>query len=97
MPSSDLLSINGLTINPGERVLTRLVISKLPSGTVIDVPVHIIRAQEPGPVLLLMAGMHGDEVNGIETIRRMLRRELCQIGQELIRLPRRRQEGSDLV
>jgi predicted deacylase len=78
MPSSDSLSINGLTINPGERVLTRLVISKLPSGTVIDVPVHIIRAKEPGPVLLLMAGMHGDEVNGIETIRRMLRRELLQ-------------------
>ncbi|RYY12596.1 MAG: succinylglutamate desuccinylase/aspartoacylase family protein [Cytophagaceae bacterium] len=72
------LSINGLTIKPGERVLTRLVISKLPSGTVIDVPVHIIRAQEPGPVLLLMAGMHGDEVNGIETIRRLLRRDLLQ-------------------
>jgi len=78
MPATDSLSINGLTINPGERVLTRLVISKLPSGTVIDVPVHIIRAQKPGPVLLLMAGMHGDEVNGIETIRRLLRRELLQ-------------------
>jgi predicted deacylase len=73
-----LLSINGLTIKPGERVLTRLVISKLPSGTVIDVPVHIIRSQKPGPVLLLMAGMHGDEVNGIETIRRLLRRDLLQ-------------------
>jgi predicted deacylase len=78
MPPNDSLSINGLTIKPGERVLTRLVISKLPSGTVIDVPVHIIRAQKPGPVLLLMAGMHGDEVNGIETIRRLLRRELLQ-------------------
>jgi predicted deacylase len=78
MPPDDSLSINGLTIKPGERVLTRLVISKLPSGTVIDVPVHIIRAQKPGPVLLLMAGMHGDEVNGIETIRRLLRRELLQ-------------------
>ncbi len=78
MPPADLLTINGLTIKPGERVLTRLVISKLPSGTVIDVPVHIIRAQKPGPVLLLMAGMHGDEVNGIETIRRLLRRDLLQ-------------------
>ena len=78
MPTTDSLSINGLTVKPGERVLTRLVISKLPSGTVIDVPVHIIRSQEPGPVLLLMAGMHGDEVNGIETIRRLLRRDLLQ-------------------
>ena len=68
--------INGLTIQPGERVLTRLVISKLPSGTVIDVPVHVLRATAPGPTLLLMGGMHGDEVNGIETIRRLVRREL---------------------
>ena len=68
--------LNGLIIQPGERVLTRLVISKLPSGTVIDVPVHVLRATEPGPTLLLMAGMHGDEVNGIETIRRLVRREL---------------------
>ncbi len=68
--------LNDLAIQPGERVLTRLVISKLPSGTVIDVPVHVLRATAPGPTLLLMGGMHGDEVNGIETIRRLVRREL---------------------
>jgi predicted deacylase len=78
MPNSDVIYLNGLAIQPGERVLTRLVISKLPSGTVIDVPVHVLRAHEPGPTLLLMGGMHGDEVNGIETIRRMVRRELLQ-------------------
>jgi predicted deacylase len=72
------LALNGLRIQPGERVLTRLVISRLPSGAVIDVPVHVIRSTEPGPVLLLMAGMHGDEVNGIETIRRLIRRDLLQ-------------------
>ncbi|WP_426060991.1 succinylglutamate desuccinylase/aspartoacylase family protein [Hymenobacter sp. B1770] len=70
--------LNGLTIQPGEQVLTRLVISRLPSGTVIDVPVHVMRSNEPGPTLLLMGGMHGDEVNGIETIRRLVRRELLQ-------------------
>jgi predicted deacylase len=78
MAAINSLLINDLHIMPGERVLTRLVISKLPSGAVIDVPVHVIRAVAPGPVLLLMAGMHGDEVNGIETIRRMLRRNLLQ-------------------
>ena len=76
MALPDPLYLNGLTILPGERVLTRLVVSRLPSGTLIDVPVHVLRAPTPGPVLLLMAGMHGDEVNGIETIRRMLRRDL---------------------
>jgi len=76
MVTDNSLELNGLRIEPGERVLTRLVISRLPSGTVIDVPVHIIRSTKPGPVLLLMAGMHGDEVNGIETIRRLIRRNL---------------------
>ncbi|MBC6988159.1 succinylglutamate desuccinylase/aspartoacylase family protein [Hymenobacter sp. BT491] len=72
------MHLNGLTIKPGERVLTRLVISRLPSGTVIDVPVHVFRSTQPGPTVLLMAGMHGDEVNGIETIRRMIRRDLLR-------------------
>ncbi|SNC68190.1 hypothetical protein SAMN06265337_2208 [Hymenobacter gelipurpurascens] len=69
------LVLNGLVIKPGQRVLTRLVISRLPSGTVIDIPVHVFRSTEPGPTVLLLAGMHGDEVNGIETIRRMVRRD----------------------
>ncbi|UPL49703.1 succinylglutamate desuccinylase/aspartoacylase family protein [Hymenobacter sublimis] len=72
------LYLNGLTIAPGEQVLTRLVISRLPSGTVIDIPVHVFRATEPGPTVLLMAGLHGDEVNGIETIRRLIRRRMLQ-------------------
>ncbi|AWM34767.1 succinylglutamate desuccinylase/aspartoacylase family protein [Hymenobacter nivis] len=78
MPPLDPIYLNDLTIMPGERVLTRLVISRLPSGTLIDVPVHVLRSAVPGPVLLLMGGMHGDEVNGIETIRRMLRRDLLR-------------------
>lgn len=70
------ISINGQVILPGQQVQTRLLVSQLPSGTVIDIPVHVYRAPEDGPVLLLMAGMHGDEVNGIETIRRMIRRKM---------------------
>lgn len=67
--------LNGLVIRPGDEVQTRLVISRLPSGTVIDIPVHVYRSRNPGPTVLLLAGMHGDEVNGIETIRRLIRRE----------------------
>ncbi|QMU27618.1 succinylglutamate desuccinylase/aspartoacylase family protein [Adhaeribacter radiodurans] len=70
------ITINGKTILPGENVQTRLLVSKLPSGTDIDIRVYVYRALEDGPVLLLMAGMHGDEVNGIETIRRMIRRKM---------------------
>lgn len=68
--------INDIPIYPGDQKLVRLNISRLPSGTEIDIPIHVFRAEEPGPVLLLMAGMHGDEVNGVELIRRMIRREM---------------------
>lgn len=67
------ITINDQVILPGQNVQTRLLVSRLPSGTIIDIPVYVYRALDDGPVLLLMAGMHGDEVNGIETIRRMIR------------------------
>jgi uncharacterized protein len=67
--------IHGTRIGLGEQVLTRLNISRLPSGTIIDIPVHVFRGPEDGPVVLLMAGMHGDEVNGVEIVRRLLRRK----------------------
>jgi uncharacterized protein len=68
----DKIKINGISIGPGERKLVNLRIARLPTHTDIDLPVHVIRGQKPGPVLLLTAGLHGDEVNGIEIVRRMI-------------------------
>ncbi len=72
----ETIVINGKSIDRGEKVLTKLVISKLPSGTVIEIPVYVFRSVHDGPVVLLMAGMHGDEVNGIEIVRRMLAKKM---------------------
>ncbi|TXK49008.1 succinylglutamate desuccinylase/aspartoacylase family protein [Pontibacter qinzhouensis] len=72
----ETITINGRSIDRGEKVLTKLNISKLPSGTVIEIPVYVFRSVHDGPVVLLMAGMHGDEVNGIEIIRRMLGKKM---------------------
>lgn len=68
----DTLNIAGTSIGLGENVKIDLNVARLPSHTLIDIPVHVYRAKEDGPVLLLLAGMHGDEVNGIEIIRRMV-------------------------
>ena len=64
--------IAGHEIKPGEEKQISLEIAKLPSRTPIEVPIIVSRSQKPGPVLLLMAGMHGDEINGVEIIRRMI-------------------------
>lgn len=60
---------------PGERAEIRIPIAHLPSHTLIDMPVMVLRGVEAGPRLMLSAGMHGDEINGIETLRRLLVRE----------------------
>jgi len=59
-------------INPGEFREVNINIARLPSRTQIDTPIYIYRGLEDGPVLALTAGMHGDEINGMEIVRRIL-------------------------
>jgi len=72
----DTIQIGGEKISRGEDKHLYLRIAKLPTHTNIDLPVRVIRAKEPGPVLLLTGGLHGDEINGIEIVRRMLARKM---------------------
>ena len=65
--------INGHTIKPGQFMEATLNTYRLPTRTFIEIPVHVFRSKNKGPVLLLSAGMHGDETNGIEIIRRLIR------------------------
>lgn len=67
-------SILGTEILPGKKVELSMNIAKLHTHTPVQVPVIVNRAKEDGPVLLLMAGMHGDEINGMEIIRRAIRK-----------------------
>lgn len=53
--------------------------ARLPSGTVIEIPIFSYEAKAPGPTLLLMAGMHGDEINGVEIMRRIITRKLYEV------------------
>jgi uncharacterized protein len=67
---------NGKSIEPGTRRFIDLRIARLPTHTVIDLPVYVSRSEKPGPTLLLTAGLHGNEINGIEIVRRMISRGL---------------------
>ena len=68
------LYINGLEIKPGNSAQVSLNWYQLPTKTIIEIPVSIYRSVNPGPVVLLQAGMHGDETNGIEVVRRLITR-----------------------
>jgi predicted deacylase len=66
------VTIAGQHIRPGEFKEIIINIARLPSRTQIDTPIYAFRGLEPGPVLALTAGMHGDEINGMEIVRRIL-------------------------
>jgi predicted deacylase len=66
------LNILNTEIKPGKTVL-RLDIAKLHTRTSIDVPITIERGKKDGPVLLLLAGIHGNELNGVEIVRRIIK------------------------
>jgi len=65
-------TIAGQDIQPGEFKEIDINIARLPSHTVIDTPIYVSRGLEEGPILALTAGMHGDEINGMEIVRRLL-------------------------
>lgn len=67
------ITILGQKVGLGESRIIDIPVARLPSSTTINIPVQVYRGKEPGPCLLLLAGLHGDEINGVETIRRMIR------------------------
>jgi predicted deacylase len=67
------LSIGGVEVRPGERRTLDLPVTDLSTHTPISMPVHVVRGRRSGPSLFVCAALHGDEINGVEVIRRLLR------------------------
>jgi uncharacterized protein len=59
-------------VEPGEFKNLRLGVGESFSGESLEVPVLIAHGQRPGPVLCLTAAVHGDELNGVEVVRRIM-------------------------
>ncbi|UXX78153.1 succinylglutamate desuccinylase/aspartoacylase family protein [Reichenbachiella carrageenanivorans] len=68
--------IANVTIAPGEEKQIDAQVGKLPTRTPIDIPIIVHRSTVPGPTLLVTGGMHGDEINGIEIVRRIVAKGL---------------------
>jgi predicted deacylase len=68
-------------IEPGTFKEINIAIARLPSRTQIQTPIYVYRAKEDGPVLALTAGMHGDEINGMEIVRRMIDQGLHKVSR----------------
>jgi len=71
-PKSNILHILGEDILLGERREINFNVAKLHTRTTLEVPVIIERSKKPGPIVLFAAGIHGDEVNGVEIVRQII-------------------------
>lgn len=75
---SNPLSIGDATFAPGEKGDVSLAIGSLIDYQPVLMNVHVRRGRKEGPVLLLTAGIHGDELVGVEILRRLLKSKLLQ-------------------
>lgn len=72
-PAPDLaLELLGKRIEPGTRARVYWRSGATFLGDAMQVPVTVVHGAKPGPVLCLTGAIHGDELNGVEVIRRVL-------------------------
>jgi len=64
--------IGGVSVAPGGRETIGLPLSVLSNHTPMALPVHVVHGARPGPTLFVSAAIHGDEIIGVEVIRRLL-------------------------
>lgn len=74
--SEENLTILGKSIAKGQSSYLKLEIAKLHTRNSIHIPIIVERSKKDGPVLLLMAGIHGDEINGVAIIRKIIKDKL---------------------
>ncbi|PWK20371.1 succinylglutamate desuccinylase/aspartoacylase family protein [Xanthomarina spongicola] len=71
-----IISILGHEIPLGTSKEINFNIAKLHTATKIEVPVIIERSKKPGPTILFTAGLHGDEINGVDIVRQLISRKI---------------------
>jgi predicted deacylase len=82
------IKIHGAEIPPGTRLTLDLPVAKLYTHTPVAMPIHVIHGKRDGPRLFVSAAIHGDELNGVEIIRRLLRApQLKRLRGMLIAIP----------
>ncbi|OUR98230.1 succinylglutamate desuccinylase [Flavobacteriales bacterium 33_180_T64] len=72
MSEKEVLDILGEKVALGESAIVNFNVAKLHTQNKIDVPVIIERSKKPGPTVLITAGIHGDEINGVEIVRQII-------------------------
>lgn len=73
-----LFTLGEIDVMPGHRATVDLPVSTLSNHTHVTLPVHVVHGEEAGPVMFLSGAIHGDEIQGVEIIRRILNHPALQ-------------------
>jgi predicted deacylase len=88
MTANKAIQIGDTVVGPGKRTNVNLPVADLYTSTSLHMPVKVICGRKAGPVLFVSAAVHGDELNGVEVIRRLLRlKALRSIRGTLLAVP----------
>ncbi len=71
-PRQAPVTVGDVVVAPGTMRRLELPVARLATQTQLSLPVTVVHGQRPGPSLWLSAAVHGDEINGVEIIRRVL-------------------------
>ncbi len=72
MNAAETFTLAGREIGLGETADLGIEISESYSGAAVSLPVRVVRARKPGPVVFITAALHGDELNGTGIVREIL-------------------------
>jgi predicted deacylase len=70
------ITILGEAILPGESKTIYMEIAKLHNTAKLKIPIIVQRSKIEGPVVLFSAGIHGDEINGVEIVRQLITKKI---------------------
>jgi predicted deacylase len=67
------IQVGETVVPPGRKVRIELPFAKLATGSTASLPVAVINGRSTGPNVWISGGIHGDEVNGVEIVRRVMK------------------------
>jgi len=70
------ITILGEEVLPGESKTIMMEIARLHTMTKLKIPIIVERSKLEGPTILFSAGLHGDEINGVEIVRQLIVRKI---------------------
>ncbi|MEM9824299.1 MAG: succinylglutamate desuccinylase/aspartoacylase family protein [Bacteroidota bacterium] len=72
MEEAQPFQVHNTIVEKGSQTIVKIPVGRIPSGNLISIQAHVIRSENDGPTALILGGVHGDEINGVEIVRRSI-------------------------